>query len=100
MGVCAVLTGLDILRPWMSVGVIPILRCHLNSRLDTARCLQYLIPLCDDDVSPYLELAPLDCTPNVHRTSSHRQSLSSLQRILDRRLVHIPVQQHVSYLLL
>ena len=80
-------------RSWMSVGVIHTLRRQLNSRLATARCLEYFIPLCDDDILPHLGLAPSDCTPNVHRTSSHRQSRGGLQRNLDYHLVHVPVQQ-------
>ena len=85
-------------RSWMSVGVIHTLRCLVNSRLATARCFEYLIPLCDDDISPrlglppHLRLPPSHCTPNVYRTSSHWQSLGSLQRSLDCCFVHVPVQ--------
>ena len=92
-------------RSWMSVGVIHTLRCHVDSRLATARCLEHLIALCDceddrgpvqddiqDYISPHLGLVPLHCTPNVHRTSSRWQSLGSLQRSLDCCLVHVPVQ--------
>ena len=66
-------------RSWMSVGVIHTLRCQFDSRLDTARCLEYLIPLCDDDISPRLKLASSHCTSNVHRTSSHREIRGGLQ---------------------
>ena len=79
-------------RSWMSIGVIHTLRCPLNFRLATARCLKYLIALCDDDISSSLGFASLHCAPNVHRTSSRRQSFGSLQRSLDRYLVHVPVQ--------
>jgi len=87
-------------RSWMSVGVIHNLRCHLNSRLAIARRLEYLIALCDDDISPRLGLPPSHRTDNVHRTSSRRQSLGSWQRSLDCCLVHVPVHQLFFHVLL